>query len=295
MQGQECRALLQELAEKLLPVCDGQAEAQVQAWLLLEHVTSQSKASLLAKNSLALSAQQIAQLQNLVHQRVATRKPLQYLLGTVPFCGLSITVRPPTLIPRPETEEWVTWLLDQLAPVANQSLRVLDLCTGSGCIALALAKGLTNAQVTGVDIAPTAVALARENALKNNLHNVNFVCADLWAGLPVGECYDLIVANPPYITNQEYEQLDPELLLWEDPVALTASNQGLAVYQAIAKNISNRLVRGGALAKASLPVMVVELGTAPEAVRAVFAEKGFSALDLKLDMHGVFRWLVALI
>ena len=166
---------LKDLIAQLLPVCDSQTEAISQAWLLLEHVLAQTKAQLMMQPTLSLSPAQQVQLAVLVQERVIHRKPIQYLLGSVPFADLTIMVRPPTLIPRPETEEWVMWLVQKLDSVRDQPLRILDLCTGSGCIALALAKAFPRAQVLGVDIAPEAIALARENAEKNRLINVDFV------------------------------------------------------------------------------------------------------------------------
>ncbi len=285
-------AFLNDIAMQLLPACGELAEAKNQAWLLLEHVLGQTKAQLLRSGLLTILPDQQEQLAHLVHERVVNRKPLQYLLGSVLFADLTIAVRPPTLIPRPETEEWVIWLIQALTAYGAQPQRILDLCTGSGCIALALAKAFPDAQVLGVDIAPEAVALAQANALHNNLTNTSFVCADLWQGVPADEQYDLIVANPPYITADEYEQLQPEVQAWEDPGALTAPEQGLAVYKAISQKITKRIFKKNNPGDKCLPVMVLELGTDAVAVQAIFADKGFAKLVLHEDLQGVARWLV---
>ncbi|MBM3893200.1 peptide chain release factor N(5)-glutamine methyltransferase [Candidatus Dependentiae bacterium] len=283
--------IIQDLAAQLLPVCDSEAEATSQAWQLLEHVLGKQKKQLLLQNPVTLSPGQTAQLTDLVLQRVIARRPLQYLLGIVPFKELMIKVSPPTLIPRPETEEWVSWLIEKLQPVSKEPLRILDLCTGSGCIALALAKAFPRAEVWGIDIAEQAIALAQENALHNHITNVRFVCADLWEGVPFGLQFDLIVANPPYITPAEYEQLQPEVLLWEDVRALKAEQQGLAVYARIAQEAWSRLYKNSILANNSLPVLVMELGTDPAGVQELFAHMGFSKLVLQKDLQQVYRWL----
>ncbi len=285
-------SFINDLVAQLLSVCDSPAEATSQAWQLLEHVLGQRKAHILTQATVALSVSQAAALADLVLQRVIARKPLQYLLGSVPFCDLTIAVQAPTLIPRPETEEWVSWLVAQLHPVRHEGLRILDLCTGTGCIALALAQAFPQAQVLGVDIAPEAVALAQRNAADNRLSNVTFVCADLWAGVPAGQEYDLIVSNPPYISAAEYDQLQPEVALWEDVRALKAEQQGLALYAEIAKKLPGKIKKNSILAKHHLPVMVVELGTDPHAVLQLFADKGLSELALHNDMQQVYRWLV---
>ncbi|KAJ1985265.1 hypothetical protein H4R34_000085 [Dimargaris verticillata] len=182
-------------------------------------------------------------------ERIHHHKPLQYILGTQPFGALDILTRPPTLIPRWETEEWVLWLADQITQLLTASAaesghqrpkghRIVDLCTGTGCIALALAHYLPrhSAALVGVDIAPTAYQLARANQRnhRNKVRNgVKFTKGDaLSAKLPVllhhefrpldhsQGLVDMVVTNPPYVPLSQYRGLAPEVKRWEDPVAL---------------------------------------------------------------------------
>ncbi|KAF9555216.1 hypothetical protein EC968_009070, partial [Mortierella alpina] len=237
-------------------------------------------------------------MQSYVDQRTKGRKPLQYILGTQPFMDLEILVRPPTLIPRWETEEWTSrlatilksepGLLQQNKDLSTlplhhpRAFNILDLCSGSGCISLGLASALPtgSCNIIGVDIHPKAIELARENQIKNspllNQNRVLFRKADLqeptavdtflsWltedqdkdhhdhsaagtthnntsvksssianAKLRSFAGYNLVVSNPPYIAHSEYETLEPEVALWEDPKALLADEEGLVFYPRIA-------------------------------------------------------------
>eukprot|EP00808_Paulinella_micropora_P005562 g13415.t1 len=182
--------------------------------------------------------------------RIQKRKPVQYILGEQEFCGLSLLVEPPTLIPRPETEEMCDWLLSQLAraqPPQNPP-RFLDLCSGSGNLALALAHRFPEAHVYGVDVRPAAVDLARRNQARLGIRNADFLVWDVLNGpaelsgqlerpgsclgaslralashLDLRESVDLVVSNPPYVTAAEWrEGLQPEVQWWEDEKALVA-------------------------------------------------------------------------
>jgi release factor glutamine methyltransferase len=283
--------VLRNLIVALLDVCEGEREATAEAWLLLAHVTGLSRSALLAQPVCILTIKQDMALQEMLVQRVQHRKPLQYLLGSAPFLDVTITVRPPMLIPRPETEEWVAWLLGQLSAVKDKPLRILDLCTGTGCIALALAKGFPNAEVFGIDIVPEAVLLAQENAAQNAITNVKFVCADLWAGVPKGVFFDLVVSNPPYITEAEFGSLAPEVALWEDKRALVAAESGLAVYRALAASLMAHLDKKSIVAQNGLPSVVVELGSDSGSVESMFMAAGLAKASLNRDLHGFYRWL----
>jgi release factor glutamine methyltransferase len=286
---------LHDLTYILLPVCHDLQDAQAEAWLLLQKVTGLSRAALLIRMNRPLLAGQLQILQELCIERVGQRKPLQYILGTVPFLDLTIVVKPPTLIPRPETEEWVAWLIQQYAHSKQKPLKILDLCTGSGCIALALAKAFPAALVVGVDIAPAAVALAQANAASNATTNVQFVCADLWAGVAKGEQFDLIVSNPPYITDVEFATLTPEVAQWEDKGALVAARNGLALYAAIAQKLIMHLDLKRGSFHNGRPLVVIELGADASAVRLLFEQAGALKWSLESDLQGRYRWLVGAI
>ncbi|KAG0334172.1 hypothetical protein BG000_008572 [Podila horticola] len=271
--------------EALVPVCNhSQSHAsQELKWLMqhakqVAHIQEQQlkakTASSFSPNIIAgqrgrgtLSPQEIELLQGYVDQRVKTRKPLQYILGTQPFMDLEILTRPPTLIPRWETEEWTAKLAAILKSepslFASGSLssrfKVLDICSGSGCIPLGLASSLPpfSSHLIGVDIHPKAVQLATDNEAKNrdllNGNTVEFHQADLLAPQAVDTFlswtrgktspsgtsgysgYNLVISNPPYIAHEEYDTLEPEVSQWEDPKALLADEEGLVFYPRIAQ------------------------------------------------------------
>jgi len=280
-------------ADQLADVCSNQQTAEQEAWWLVEHVTGKSKAQLLAALDYPLTAEQEAQLQTMVTQRVVECKPLQYLLGWVPFVDLTITVQPPILIPRPETEEWVVWLIEQLRPVGTRPLRILDLCTGTGCIALALAQACPAATVIGIDCNPHAVALAQFNAQRNHLTNVTFIESDLYRALVDEQPFDLIVSNPPYITQTEYQKLSVSVRAWEDPLALVAAQDGLAVYRQIVAQAKSFLCDSSVLVHDNLPRLVLESGTQPGAIVALLHEHGFDRVVVHRDLQEKERWIVA--
>ena len=165
------------------------------------------------------------------------REPLQYILGTAPFRDLDLFVTPDVLIPRPETELLVDWVLKHLP----QGGRFLDVGTGSGCIPLSVAYERPDAEVTAVDISPAALAVAKKNAEKYHLP-VTFLESDLLNN--VTGSYDVISANLPYVTDEEYQTLEPELF-FEPRLALTAPEQGMALVLRLVKEAPARLAPGG--------------------------------------------------
>jgi HemK-like putative methylase len=207
-------------------------------------------------------------LQHMLRERTLERKPLQYILGTQPFLSLDIRTRPPTLIPRPETEAWTAQLVDLLKPriSPDRPFHILDLCTGTGCIALGLASELSNCVIIGVDKSKEAIQLAQENTRlhKTQLdHNhIHFLQADLYASdlpeqlirllqhySPNYKKFDFIVSNPPYVCPNEYDQLDPEIRNWEDRDALVPTHatdltdpNAIGIYERIVELIPQLLL-----------------------------------------------------
>ena len=158
--------LVRHLAHKIHTQYDDPAQRHQVVWWLLEALTGKSKLQLLVDTH-EIPEEIKLQLHELLHEHVAHNKPLQYLLKTVPFCNLNIAVRPPVLIPRPETEEWCSSLIAQLHPVRNLPLRILDLCTGSGCIALSLAHALPNSRLL-----PWILLMKRSRLRKKMPHTI---------------------------------------------------------------------------------------------------------------------------
>ena len=167
-------------------------------------------------------------IQQLLDEHLHNHKPLAYILGNQPFLSLDLAIVPPILIPRSETEWWVSQLIEQchkLDTTTRNNLRILDLCTGSGCIALALAQALPQSHVVGIDINPAAIALAQQNAQRNHIDNATFIPSDLFKAL-ARQTFDLIVANPPYISQADYQTLEESVRTWEDPQALWVHQEG---------------------------------------------------------------------
>jgi release factor glutamine methyltransferase len=173
-----------------------------------------------------------------ISDRVLKHKPLQYILRSQPFCGLDIKVRPPTLIPRWETEELTLKVIDMIKEHSPKEIRVLDLCSGSGCISLAVAHHLSmisKLEVIGIDNSAAAIALARINQRKLSISNerLKFIQADVFKELPLTGSFDLIISNPPYINYDESKKIDSDVLDWEDHSALFAKDGGLSFYKRI--------------------------------------------------------------
>ncbi|MGZ6255104.1 MAG: peptide chain release factor N(5)-glutamine methyltransferase [Candidatus Chromulinivorax sp.] len=200
-----------------------------QAWWLLEFVTNKSKSQLLTQKE-TLSHEEQAKLAAYVQQITEEDKPLAYILGSMPFLNLQLKIQPPILIPRPETESWVAQLLEILKPFSSEKITILDIGTGSGCIALALAQAFPNFIIYGIDISDQAISLAQENAQLHSINNVTFITSDLFSKLTNLQ-FDLIVSNPPYINPTA--QLEKSVFAWEDHNALFAPNEGLQIIEQI--------------------------------------------------------------
>jgi HemK-like putative methylase len=171
-----------------------------------------------------------------LRERCFHHKPLSYILGNQPFNDITVAVKRPVLIPRWETEEWCSWLHSYLNEShRSNTLRILDLCTGSGCIALYLANQFKNFKITGVDISPHAITLAQLNQRNLQVNNANFHKADLRNTLEISKlgAYDIIVSNPPYIPKNT--RLMKGVRSYEDPNALYASDKGLDLIEHVLK------------------------------------------------------------
>jgi release factor glutamine methyltransferase len=204
------------------------------------------------------------EFRDLVRRRAAGT-PVAYLLGSREFYSLSCTVTPDVLIPRPETEFVVVELLDRAAEYSSQNgqLRIADVGTGSGILAICAARHLAGCRVVAVDICPRALNVARQNAATHGVsERIDFCEGDLLSGVAEAERFDFIVSNPPYVSEAEFEQLEPEVRLHEPRVALLAGATGLEVAARLVPQASERLVPGGWLILEISPMIearVVEL------------------------------------
>lgn len=202
-------------------------------------------------------------------------EPLQYIFGEWEFMGLPFIVRPGVLIPRPETETLVEFALEAAREWGYQT--ALDLCCGSGCIAVSLNK-LGSLDVTAADISPACIKLTRENALKNGAE-VETIRGDMFEALP-GRSFDMLLCNPPYIQTAEMERLQRELR-FEPWLALCGGDDGLDFYRRIMQNIES-VADGGLLA--------LECGIGQSAaVRCLLDEHGFANTGVRQDLYGVER------
>lgn len=227
-----------------------------------------------------LTENELEPLRDLVRRR-GQREPLQHLLGTVEFCGQIFRCDKRALVPRPETEQLVELVQAELA---GAEAKILDVGTGSGVIALALAAKLPQTRVLGVDISPEALTLARENAEALGLSDrVSFAASDLLGSVEQG--YDAIVANLPYVSRHDRAQLAPEVLC--DPeVALFGGEKGDEMVLALIATAPEHLLPSGLLA--------LEIGLGQDgALRERLADKNYHDICAKTDYGGVTRFLLA--
>lgn len=213
-------------------------------------------------------------------ERLLQREPLQYVLGETNFYGYTFRVNPAVLIPRPETEELVHLVLQRHKK--EQPLKILDVCTGSGCIALTLAKELPQARVWATDISPEALAVAEENKQQLGVEALILEADALQAPFPVAEL-DVVVSNPPYVLEQEAALMQPNVLDWEPHLALFVPNtDALLFYKVIAREAAQKLKQGGWL--------YFEINEAwGSQVAALMQEIGFEEVQVLQDMQGKMR------
>lgn len=229
------------------------------------------------------SAQPFLQIEKLqaIQTRLANHEPVQYVLGQADFYGLKFKVTPAVLIPRPETEELVYWMLES---IEKSNSTIVDIGTGSGCIPITLKKKMPSASLTGWDISKTALEIAKQNALLNQV-DITFKEVDIlkdanWPSLPK---FDIIVSNPPYIPHSEIGLMPQQVTHFEPNLALFVDNEEpLIFYQKIAKFALQKLNESGQL------FFECNEFNAKEVVR-ILTQLGFSQVELEKDMEGKER------
>jgi len=264
------------------------------AEVLLSHCLGIERVILYSDNP-GISDEMNMQIDALIKRRTG-REPLQYILGYTEFYGLKIKVGPGVLIPRPETEllaeEAITTIANCKLQVASEdkdssfilhpsSLMILDLCTGSGCIALALAKAFPDALVYGTDMSADALGYAKENAGLNNIKNIIFLKGDLFK--PIKDMqFDMIVSNPPYIRKDDMKLLQPEIRDWEPVAALDGGEDGLDYYRKIISGAGDYLKENGTL--------LIEIGMGQSgSIRKMAEDEGFNNIQIFKDYAGIDR------
>jgi release factor glutamine methyltransferase len=214
------------------------------ATLLLMHTLSIDRATFLAHPERPITRHQQAQLQHAIARRLRS-EPIQYITGTQEFFGLALKVTPAVLIPRPETEILVESVLDRLP--RDKPLRIVDIGTGSGAIAIALAHSLPQASITALDVSPQALAIAMENA-RSHAVNIRFLQSDLLEAISNEEPFDAIVSNPPYVPASDAVTLHPQVREHEPAQALFAGPTGLEIYRRLIPQAHASLKPDGLLA-----------------------------------------------
>lgn len=214
------------------------------------------------------------------------QKPIQYILGKTEFYGLKILVNENTLIPRPETEELVEWILQNpKLQSKDNSLNIVDIGTGSGCIAISLAKNLINAEVSAIDVSEKALTMAKKNAELNKV-NVNFIYKNILETTDLGIQYDIIVSNPPYVRNLEKEEIKTNVLEFEPHLALfVEDNDALLFYRKIAQLALIHLSSNGCL------YFEINQYLGNETVE-LLENLGFNNIELKKDIYGNDRMIM---
>ena len=262
-------------------------EASVMAGWVFENKAGLKRSDILKDPELILDIDTIEKL-NYTLQRLLQHEPVQYILGETLFCNLKLKVNKHVLIPRPETEELVEWIIeDEKKENHENHLFIADIGTGSGCIPIALKKKLSAAHITAIDISKEAMTIAKENAIDNDVKidfmQLDFLDESSWAGL---QKFDIIVSNPPYIPVSEKEKLDKNVTLFEPHTALFVPDHSpLLFYEKIALFAKKHLKKDGKIYAETHEEFA-------NATAHVFS-KQFQQVELRQDIFGKNRMIKA--
>ncbi|NDP28207.1 MAG: peptide chain release factor N(5)-glutamine methyltransferase [Flavobacterium sp.] len=264
-------------------------EAESFFYLILEEKHQLKRVDLALNPDLTLLNEEI-EVWNSILEQLKKEIPIQYLLGKTNFYGLDFEVNPEVLIPRPETEELVEWIIQSTKYEAgNKKLKIVDIGTGSGCIAIALAKNIPNAQVFAIDVSETALATAQKNAQRNQVE-VNFIKTDILkitnleklptSHFPLPTSFDIIVSNPPYVKELEKQAIKKNVLDHEPHLALfVADEDALIFYKKIAELAKENLSPNGQL------FFEINQYLGKEMI-SLLEEMNFKNVELKKDIYG---------
>jgi release factor glutamine methyltransferase len=278
-------AFIREQLQDLYPV----AEIKSIGYLIVEFVFHRNRQSLLLEQEIQLSPNEWFQIQTIVSE-LKNYRPIQYITGETEFYGLKFQVNDHVLIPRPETEELVDWVIRPI-PHSHRGRKertCLDIGTGSGCIAVSLARHIPFTTVYALDISGKALDIARRNAKQNNVE-VQFICCDILNDWPVGlsGTFDIIVSNPPYITPEEKGSMLRNVLDYEPHQALFVPQENpLLFYERIADIGLSRLKESGSLFFETSSLYGV-------AVAEMLENKGYRSVELAKDISGRDRMIKA--
>ena len=251
--------------------------------LLVQEVLNCKRVDLYLRYDEPLTKAQLSTLRDWIQRRIK-HEPVQYITGRVGFHNILLNIVPGVLIPRPESEMLVETALRLVSKNPNAS--ILDIGTGSGCIALALAKALPEAQIIGIDNSGQAVELSNLNAGKLQIANAEFQTFDILKDV-MDKKFDIIVSNPPYIPKSDMDELMPEVRDFEPHSALTDFDDGLTFYRKFVEISKQMLKPNGWF------VLEVGLGNHPELVNNLFVKNHFKEVELIKDYNGDWRVLIA--
>ena len=259
----------------------------VDAEYILAHILGCQRQDLLIYPDRVVKEDEAAQFNACIERR-GRREPLQYIIGEVGFRGLLFKVNKDVLIPRPETE----LLVDEVVKsVTKKDATILDLCTGSGCIAVCIARELIDSKVYAVDISEGALAAARENAARHGVgERITFLSGDLFgaiSSLNLKGMIDVIVSNPPYVSAEEMQELQPEIRDYEPASALYGGKDGLDFYRRIIHDSPYYLAAGGYI------LMEMGYGQAGRIKELIESENKFINIEITKDMAGIGRTISA--
>jgi release factor glutamine methyltransferase len=257
--------------------------------LLLAHLLKKKRLQLYLEFERELDETTLAALREMVKRRVAG-EPVQYITGETEFCGLKFLVDKRVLIPRPETELLVETVAKRLKGEGGErkaAVKIVDVGTGSGCIAIALAKKLPNVEITALDASREALEVARGNAALHKIEkNIRFLESDLLEILPDSLSVDVVVSNPPYIADGEIAKLPKEVRDFEPVYALQAGEDGLKVIRRLVTSARRFLSPSG--------FMALEIGAGQRsAVEEFFGQQGYEVVEVVKDLQGHERVIVA--
>jgi len=273
-------------ARQMLEQAGIESAGQESFWIV-EHVLRLPAHHVIADRDRLLSHAEVLAARGLIRRRVG-REPLQYILGDQEFCGLEFTVNQAVLIPRPETELLVEYVAQRI-PVERQAT-IIDVCTGSGCIAVAIARLRPRARVIATDLSSPSLDVARQNATRHAVcERITWLEGDLLEPLVKLELegtIDVIVSNPPYIAEADWAMLQPEVRLFEPRGALVAGPQGTELHERLLREAGRYLSPGGAL------IMEIGAGQARAMRRIVDQIPGYRFHRLVYDAAGLERVVI---
>ena len=276
--------LYKQFVKNLRTIYDGRESENIADWVF-ENIADSKRLSRITNKEQIINTATIGEL-NIALQQLLKHKPVQYVLGEAWFYKMKLKVNEDVLIPRPETEELIEWLVEEFR-CKDSGFKILDIGTGSGCIAIALKKEITKAEVFAIDISEKALEVAKQNA-KDQKVNIQFLMLDfldeaLWKSLPL---FNIIISNPPYIPENEKVKIAKNVLEHEPHIALFVNeNDPFIFYKKIAEFAESNLLENGKI------FVEVHEDYAKE-VQEIFSQKYFKTI-IKKDLYGRERMICA--